>query len=527
MLKKIVVSSIFVLTFSFGICFASNVKLLESRLKACPADLFNITEELKDAYFREGDFTDFLNILKENRSCVKPAQYDYYNALAKYSELKKLEAEQNWQTYFEIKDSYEAEINKSLKDSLDYYAKNNVDQFCLGSRYLSWFIEKENSGSGEGKLLDDLMQDIKNYNGTDIKVIKNIADRFNKEGLKSQAENLYALYAKKLLATEKDPEILKTEADSAFNSLNINLATALYDARLELLSNGPASKEYCQELVGLIKKFADNGFTVAKDAFYAEKLFKKLEQKCLELFDADLTYLRAYNLERLKEYKDAAVVYQKFISNYPLDRRAGEARFHTGIISLYVLKEIDTAFEHLNVLSRGDDVYAPSANYYAGLYYQWNKNIELAKSYYEKAKNLLETENLPKNDLLLRLVGERLSEISDESPMEENLKSFLDATFSPEQVPNNVEIVPATAKNYVGQTVKISVNYFSSSIGCFQPEVKFFWSQETGNSTINNDTTSFDSSFAFAGSKVLFLTYSSAGSLSGKQIEIIDIYNKE
>jgi TolA-binding protein len=524
-IKRIIASSVFLVTVLSGICFASDLTLLEDKLKACPADLYNVLEELKAVYFRDNNFADFLKTLKENQPCVKSIQYDYYNALAKYSELKKLEADQNWQAYFEIKDSYGEGIDKSLKEALAYYSKNSVDKIGLETKYLSWFIEKENSGTAEGKLLDNLMSDIKNYTGADIKIIKDIADRFAKEGLNPQAQNLYAIYAKKLLSVEKDPQVLKTEADLAFEALNLTLASVLYDARLELLLSGSNPKEYCQELIVLINKFSDNGFSPAKDAFYAEKLFKQLNQTCPELFDAGLTYSRAYNLERLKEYKDAVSAYQKFIDVYPDDPRISEARFHAGIINLYVLNNPDEALRYLAPLSVGKDTLAVSANYYLGLYYQWNKEIDSANKYYALAKSLLESEGSLKNDLLLRLIGERLVEVNENKAIEDNLRLFLEAAFSSQAVADNLELNAAPAKSFVDQEQKLTLNYFAQAIGCFQPEVKFFWAGETGNNNINNDTQSFDASFHFPGSKVIFVTFQSAGSVSGKQLQIIDIYN--
>jgi hypothetical protein len=347
-----------------------------------------------------------------------------------------------------------------------------------------------------------------------------------KEGLSREAQNIYALYAEKIKSSEKDPFKLDAMADAAFVEGNFSLAVALYGAELKLISQSATKDAYADILIKLVNKFADNGWSVGKDPAYAEELFKLLESNPGKL-NADLLYLRSYNLERLKEFKPAVLSYQNFIKFYPDDKRISEARFHAGIINLYILNNPDEAFQYLLPLGVGKDSWAVSANYYLGLYYQWNKRIDLANKYYALAKSQLDQESSLKNDLLLRLLGERLAELQENKAIEDNLRLFLEAAFSQSMVSNNLELKVVPAKSYVNQPQKLDLSYFANSIGCFQPEVKFFWAGETGNNNINNDTQNFDASFVFPGSKVVFVTFQSAGSVSGRQLEIMDIYNKE
>ena len=54
-----------------------------------------------------------------------------------------------------------------------------------------------------------------------------------------------------------------------------------------------------------------------KDPAYAEKLFKEMEQSAgRDVFDEGLMYLRAFNLEKSKEYPKAKEAYLELLKHF-------------------------------------------------------------------------------------------------------------------------------------------------------------------------------------------------------------------
>ena len=87
------------------------------------------------------------------------------------------------------------------------------------------------------------------------------------------------------------------------------------------------------------------------DMSYAEKIYAKIEGLGqANSFNQEAIYLRAFNLEKLKDYKAAGELYLQLIQLYPDTRHFDEAVYKIAMIKAYVLADIQKAREYFTKL---------------------------------------------------------------------------------------------------------------------------------------------------------------------------------
>ncbi len=512
---------LFILVSCINVSFAGD-------LKNCPEDVFYVVEEAKDKYFAKKDYSGFLAYLNKNKTCLGDNYIKYYTAFVKFSELKQYEDSQDWQKYFDLKETYQEIIENNLSEVIAGISEP-ITPLYLKALYLDWILEKQKTGFNENEKLDVLIDYIKLYtnDSRQFGILKTIADKLLDDGLIRQSSIVYDMYAKMLISNNVNCDMLLNTAEQAFKNKRYKLARSLYAAYLDKIYSTATKEEYLKHTTRIISLFVDNGWQTGIDKDFAEELFAQLENNFPEGIDANLLFMRGYNLERMSYYQQAVAQFRKFILNYPEDKRVNEAFFHAGIIELYLLNKKDGLDLLKQIIAKnGSSSYLNSALYYAGLYLQKENLTEQAKLYYQKLKGILESAEVIDGSLL-SLTNDRLNEINNGKALENNLRSFLEAGFDSVKLLGNVSVAPSPAKGYTGETIDIASSYFVGNVGCFQPVLDFVWSGDLGSASVLNSTQQFSTTFSTPGPKIILLSVKSATELVGKHIAIIEILKKE
>jgi TolA-binding protein len=488
--------------------------------------LYAPLEELKDLYFKDdkyGEFMEFLRSLGSKKDIVKPF-IDYYAALARYRELEYFEKAQNWEEYFSKGDAYRAEIRSGIATVM-----NNTkpcDALHLNARLLAWEVEKEEQDNLKGDTLLGLMNSVREYSGCagDIAPIKNIADRLMAEGQKSEARQLYKIYIDKLSASGISDEELKNMAAGFYKDSEMELAEGAYDAYIQRAEKTLKKEELAGVLSGIALQFVykEGGLS---DPDYAERIFKKIDSLAGSgAFDEALLYARAFNLEKIKAFKEAKDLYQELLKAYPATAWKDRIDFKLGIIYAYVLRDLKGARSYFEELSarQESNPQVISALYQLGLLSQWENDPAKAREYYNK---LIEKAAGGFGDTA-GLAAQRLKGLDESRPMEYNLRLFLDLSFREENVSYDATRSQLQAHPFTGtsqEKVYIAAQPYASADGCLRVETQYLWSGHLGGARPLPEEDKFGTQFAFPGTKEVNLVVVTPSGAVDRSLEFVDI----
>ncbi len=513
-------------------CFAQdNNKLVTLSKQIIEAktnqDAYVALGELADLYFNENKYTEYiayLNSLVKQKKILEPV-VNYYIGFTRYCQLKHLEQIQNWDEYFARGNSYRDEIVASLQKTIASVAA--TDALGVYARLALWKFHKEQNDAAGDTALSDLMNSALAYakDAKDLKPIKDAADEFSSYGEKAKAKELYKLYVDRIVASDIKDDELKTIALSFYEGGNLDLAEAIYDVYLERAAKEVPKEKLIPVFTEIARSFAyrDEG---PADMLYAEKIFTKIEEAGgKEAFDEELIYLRAFNLEKAKEYQQAKDFYLDLVQRYPQSARADEANFKAGLIHTYILRDIKSGRIYFEKLAQKETISPPviSSLYQLGLLSQWEEDLVKAKEYYNKLlerskASFPETENLAK---------ERLKEIEGAKPIEYNLKTFLDVSFKEEYAMLDMSKLDLRSRPYKAKKdteINISSTAYTAQSGCLAVELQYLWSGHLGNNKPTNEQISFATQYIQTGTKEINLVVVSATGIIDRNIELADVY---
>lgn len=480
-------------------------------------------EELKDKYFSEHKYADFIDYLKQARkkNPKAEAQISYYIALTRYNQLKYLEESQNWDEYFSSGNDYRDELVAQASNTVKLISPQ--DSLNLYARCLLWQFHKDQQDVFAEDALKALMSSLEEYAGKkeDLRPIKYIADRLFEYGNKSEAKKLYAIYAEKLLKTDTKEGELKKAAEEAFALGNISLAGIIYDAYIEKIVKTYPEEKSRPILATIAKSFSykDEG---GSDTEYAEKIFHKIEEMGgVSALDDEASYIRAYNLEKAKEYLAAQDKYLTLLNRFPNSSHYEEALYKCAIITVYVLKDIERGggfFEKL-AKSHTSSPYVVSSIYQLGLLSQWRKDFPKAKEYYSR---LMELTANGFGDTR-KLTEERLKELEGDGEIEYNLKTFLEASLKENFDMSKIELRVNPYKVLKDKDTKISANTTLPESGCMSVEVTYLWSGHLGASSTPANQAEFTTTYQYAGGKEINLVVTTPSGILDRSIDILDV----
>lgn len=515
-------------------------QIIEAKTKE---ELYPLFEEVKDLYFQEDKYSQLVELLKslsQQKEALGPFT-DYYTALARYYQIKHLEEAQEWDEYFSQGNSYRDQLTAAAGKAID--STNPKDALNIRSRLLLWQFHKDQQDAFVESSLADLMQAISGYaeDAKDLKPIREAADKLLAHGEKGKSKELYQTYANKLTGSVKEAQELEALALGFYKEGNLELSLRLYDVYIERIAQTYPKEKLIPILINIARNFSsqDEG---KKDAYYAEKLFNKIEEAgTKDAFDEELMYLRAFNVEKIKEYSRAKDFYLDLLQRYPETKYADEAYFKAGIISTYVLRDIKTGRDYFEKLAHSaslsanpepveglaqKEILSPqviSGLYQLGLLSQWENDLAKAKDYYnvllEKAGNdFTET---------VALAQERLKEITGSKPIGYNLKIFLDLSLKEEEpafTPGLADLNSSRYRLKKDENVDIKCTPYTVESGCMQVEIQYLWSGDLGTAKPPLERAEFNTTYVQRGTKEINLVVVSPSGVLDRTIELVDVY---
>ena len=213
------------------------------------------------------------------------------------------------------------------------------------------------------------------------------------------------------------------------------------------------------------------------------------------------------------------------LKKYPKSRYAEELIFKSGIIFTYVLRDSKTGLGYFKRLADKKEVtpYSLAGLYQLGLIKQWEGDLPSAKSYYSK---LIEKSGADKDADVAQSAQKRLKELENKSPIEHNLKSFIDASLKKEFSGLDMSKIDLKSDIYTPKTAEdISVNasvYLAAS-GCFNIELQYLWSGDLGGTGPGIKDQGFKASYRNKGTKIIGLVLISPTGITDYAFDFIDV----
>lgn len=541
-MKKLALIKIFLLFFLLGIpnIYAQNKDELNKCILEAKnnEEMYPCFEGMTDLYFSENKYNDFVAYLKsliEKNKKIEPVA-DYYIALTRYYQMKYLEDTQSWDEYFSNGNSYREEITNFAQKSIDDLPKN--DPAGIYARLLLWKFHKDQNDSFWEDALANLMAASLGYarEAQDMAPIKDVADQLVLYGERGKSKELYRFYVDKLLSSGMSDDNLAKEALSFYEEGNLDLAEAVYDVYIERLIKFTAKDKFLPILFDIAEKFAykDKGY---KDMAYAEKVFKKIEEVAgKEAFNQEQMYMRAFNLEKMKEYKYAVDVYKELLARYPQGSYVRKVEFKIAILSLYILRDIQGAKVNLEKIvgsalskegkGKGEalsiDSYTISSLYQLGLISQWEGNPVKAKEFYA-----LLIQNIKDNSSqTLTLVKERMKEIEEGKELDYNIKSLMEAFLGIESSMFDSSKLELNSSAYIiPKNTPVTINSvpFIAQSGCIAVELQYFWSGDLGGGNPTASDSELQASYSESGTKMIGLVVNSPSGVIDRNLALIDV----
>jgi TolA-binding protein len=484
-------------------------------------------ESLRKLYLKTNkynEFVEFLNSLRRQKKTIEPA-VNFYIGFTRYSQLRYLEETQAWDEYFSQGNSYRSEIDSSLGQVVS--ALDETDIFSIYAKLILWKFHHDQQDTLAEDALEQLMNSALSCaeKCSSPLPLKQVADELFAGGEKTKARQLYKMYVDKIATSDIKNEELKEIARGFFAEKNLELAEALYDVYLERAIKTLTKNEAIADLLEIGKAFLPkDGLT--GDIFYAEKIFKKIENMGgKEVFGEELTYARAFNLEKTKDYAQARDIYLDLSNRFPGSAHYDEAVFKAAMIYTYALRDVENGRKNFTILAKKDTVtpVVIASLYQLGLLAQWQEDFIGAKSYYE---SLLDKAGKAYPDRS-RLTKMRLKEITENKPLEYNLKKFLDVSLKKEDVVfamSKVDLQSSAFKLDKKQKARISATSSLPASGCMEVALDYLWSGDLGEVNPSLDTSEFEVSYPQPGAKEINLVVVSSSGVVDRGFILLDVH---
>jgi len=462
--------------------------------------------------------------LKDKKKELEAAG-DYYFAYCRFGQLKHTQEVQDWNEYFNQGSGWRKEIAAALANAI---AKSqSTDTVNVYSRMLLWKLAKDAQEGDPETAFNELMETGRQFakHGNDLAAIKNVADQLQQAERKSEARELYKIYVSRLASAQMSEYDLKAAADGFYKEGNVDLAQAVYESYIEKIAKVIPKEKLLLELKEIGVKFSSQS-QGAKELFFAEKMFGKMEEiGGSEAFDENLLYLRAWNLEKAKDYPKTKEAYLALLGRFPKTAYSNAANYKIGLINAYALGDMKQAAESWGKISQSQvDVYSISGLYHLGLLSQWEGNFPQGKDYYDK---LLESAKDAKEYREASAAAQaRLAEIKDQKLMEYNLKLFLDACFKPENNNLTMEKINLQTSSFTPkpeENFTLSATVYTGQTGCMDSQLQYYWSGFLGNASPTVEESSFQTKFSAKGPKVVNLVAVSPSGIIDRSFEIVDV----
>ena len=486
-------------------------------------------EELTDIYFkghRYNDFVSFLKSLAAQKKSLEPA-VNYYTGLTRYYQMKYLEETENWDEYFSQGNTYRDEITVSLEKTVNSLEPD--DALAVYAKLMLWKFHKDQQDTGEAVALVNLMESVLSFakSSDNIIPLKDVADQLSSYGERGKAKEIYNIYVEKLVKSDISDKDLYSKASDFFKEGKVDLSEVIFDAYIDrVLKTLPKDESIAalKEIAGIFAYNDGGNF----DTAYAENVFKRIEEAGgKDALDEGSIYLRAYNLEKAKEYLASRDKYLELINRFPRTTHADEAEYKLGMINVYIARDLKLGTAYFEKISQKEPVTPQviSSLYQLGLLSQWGADTAKATEYYKKLieksrDNFQET---------IELTRQRLKEIEESAPIEYNLKMFIDVSLKSTEghLPYDMSKASLTAKPYRSapdKDINVNSSVYTSESGCMSVELQYLWSGHLGKERPKDNQPNFTTSYIHPGAKEINLVVVSPSGVIDRSLDFADIY---
>lgn len=458
--NKLIILTLFVLVFS-GVILAEEVSLF---------DRYQEFSEKKD-------FSGFLRFLETEEAHGLNCEKAYLKALALFEQLKFWQDRKQWEEFFERKIQIRDEIIQ-----LCSFTEGDPFLCRLRGKFLLWrlfdFLKEKKITDAEIELVA-LAQKVNSAQKEEVDFLKSIIFYFSNLEDKKMRKQFSDIYVG-VLKDSRNPELLLAEVRVFIEKDDLEGAFALAKAYLGL--SGKDQEYFLRSFLG---EFGCFGLAGGCDPYFGEYFFSKYHTSYGRL-NADLLYLRGYNLEKGFEYQKAKTIYKKFLTEFPQDPLIPEVRFRLGFLLFYQFRNMRLAslvFKHPGFA--GD-------SYFQDLVTQHCALIE-------------------KNGIL--------------SEPEHNTKVFFDTLFSKEgDFSGKVSLVSIPSRAFAGTPLSIKALVAASGTGCLVPNALFLWSGDFGDVRVVTNTNVLDTSFRQSGFKIARVAEVVSSQVEGIDATLITLY---
>ncbi len=519
MKKIIVLLGCFVLL--TNLCFAQK----EKDSVSAPIDL----KKLSDGYFSRHDYDGFYAYLKGLPKA--DAEVYYYLALTRLKNIAHWQETKNWEGVYDKTSLFKKEIAQDL-DRAEKSAKDNQG-LILNIKYLRWQNVKDDDPDRAVGLFNDLVNTAKdNASSAEyLEKVKAIADELKGLEDKNLSRRLYEVYVSRIASSDLSQEQLKEKGEEFLKEGNAYLAKTIFEAYLNKFDKDKETDALAKEMVALAGKFAHSGREEGLDPVYAETMYKKaFDLAGIAAFDEDSQYLRAFNLERMKEFESGMSQYKGELANYPDDARKPEVYFRLGVLAAYAGKSIVLGEEYFTKIKDEfpEDPIVLSALYQLGLLSQWKKDFDKAKEFYNALIESAKAKGADyENAEIVLMARERLKEIEENKDIKYPLRLFLDETLTAGEekvhLGLQVDLTGRPAKADPAKSVKFVVTTSNPQTGCMMPQYSYEWSGESGNLANIPNSPELITEYNSSGVKVIHVVVVGPNGPEGAAFEIVQI----
>lgn len=245
-------------------------------------------------------------------------------------QLKAWEETENWEKFFENKHDYKSRIDEYLGaiadgSPLDYQA-----------RYIFWKSALIFNGASR-QTFEEFMDSLTGIKAPDKEVVlylENVISELDKME-RSQLKNRLTIVYKDFLKHTGSASQIKEQAVRLYQAGDIISSVSLFRMYIVMVED----KSYLhKELREIIELYADTGVNDNSDSLFAEEMILKLfEVDPAEKDNEALSYVRAYNLERMGNYELSVELYKEFISKFEKSSLIPEIEKRTAYLSEFKL----------------------------------------------------------------------------------------------------------------------------------------------------------------------------------------------
>lgn len=434
-------------------------------------EAFNKCMDNLREYIEARDFAGASDCLKKGRSCPVSGSYlEYINSYLKFHQIKYWEETQDWQHLYSEGKYFKTEIISSCQKILD--DPDAAPDLKLQAKALQGLVYYKEQNEEYYDVFSSLLVDMRDYleAGNELDPALEIASLFYENNVQDFSTKIYRACVKSIKQRDYALEKVKEIAGLLYDK-NREFSAEVYEIYLDKSGQTLSKDKYLEELEDVFYRFCDYGF---EENYSWQVLFAAglaLDMKNTEAsLPAHLKYLMGYNLQRAKDYKEAASMYKEILDKVPAGMQE-ELIFKIAVLSFFAGDEI-TFEEYLSMLENrnSQSIYLAPLYYVKAVHQHYLENFEQARDLYRKGQELSLDATPSFSDL-----GNFLSRTEEAGVLPEKLKIYFDLYTEKIRPQGATTMFISQGKVFTGQTATFDATFYMPGLGCLQPNMIYLW----------------------------------------------------